>query len=84
MNITEFSALSMLEGDANQQGLVPRGTTVKRLKRLLYDEGYGEIESPELTQALLAMRRRRLVISAPSRDAALWLPTIYGRNVVTA
>jgi hypothetical protein len=84
MTSNEFHTLKCLDGECEQQGIVPRGTTVKRLKAMLYDEGWGDVDSPEITQALLAMRRRRLVVSRPGAEGACWLPTIYGRNVVSA
>lgn len=87
MTSKEFEILTMLEGDAQRQGLVPRGTTVKRLKQLLYDEGFGEVESFEVTQHLRAMQLRKLVIATPplaGEKGKLWMPTAYGRNVVSA
>jgi hypothetical protein len=84
MTATEFATLSSLERICETQGLIPKGASVKQIREVLHDEGFGEYEPLDVTNALMAMRRRRLVISCPGRDAARWLPTLYGRNVVTA
>lgn len=84
MTANEFAVLHCIEAIGATQGLIPRGTTVKRVKEVLYDEGFGEIESVDITNALMALRRRRLVCSRPGPESALWMCTLYGRNVVSA
>lgn len=84
MNGNEFSVLYTVEKIGSCQGLIPRGATVARIKEVLYDEGFGDLESVEITNVLLGLRRRRLVCSKPGEKAALWLCTLYGSNVVSA
>jgi hypothetical protein len=84
MTAEEFYVLKAAELIGETQGLMPRGTPVKHIKQVLYDEGYGDLESHQITTLLVALRRRKLVLSKPGSDGALWLCTIYGRNVVSA
>jgi hypothetical protein len=84
MTTEEFSVLHCLEALGSKQGLIPRGVSVRYLVEILYDEGMGMFDSHEITTILVAMRRRKLVVSRPGGDGALWLVTLYGSNIVTA
>lgn len=84
MTVEEFQVLHCVEALGTKQGLIPRGVSVRYLCEVLYDEGMGVFDSREITTILLALRRRKLIVSRPGSDGALWLCTLYGGNVASA
>jgi hypothetical protein len=98
-SIEEFMVLkAVCAVNGAQRQLVPNGATVSEIKDWMYDEGYGERESSELTGYLRSMARRQLVAAKPppvraSGELRLvhgerartkrWFPTLYGDNVAT-
>lgn len=98
-SIEEFTVLkAVCEINDRSRTLLPKGATVSEVKDWMYDEGYGERESSEITGYLRSMTHRQLVAAKsppPTRAGDLrlvhgersrtkrWFPTLYGDNVAS-